>query len=67
MEKQRRQKIQGLVCAALREAGVLTVVLSSLDAAFSAMPYPKLSLAGWAFVGVLLLFAGIYFDPEIRG
>jgi predicted transporter len=67
METRRRQKIQGLFCAALREAGVLTVVLSSLDAAFSAMPYPKLSLGGWALVGLLLLFAGVFFDPEIRG
>ena len=66
MEDRRRKKIQGLFCEALREAGVLTVVFSSLDAAFNRVQTSWFFLAGWALLGSLLLVAGIYLDPETR-
>lgn len=67
MGERGRRRFQGLFCEAFREAGVLAVVLSALDATFSATPYPKLLLAAWTLAGLLLLAGGIIFDPEVRG
>ncbi len=67
MGERGRRRIKGLFCEALREAGVLTVTLSALDAGFSAMPYPKLFLAGWALAGILFFISGVFLDPEARG
>lgn len=66
MGERERRKVQGLICEAFREAGVLAVVLSALDATFSTAPYPKLLLAEWTLTGIFFLVGGIIFDPEVR-
>jgi hypothetical protein len=61
----RRRRIRALVCEAFREAGILVVVFSCLDAAFNAVPVSTWAVVAWATGGVALLALGIVFDPEV--
>jgi hypothetical protein len=54
-----------LYCEVLREAGLLLVVFSCLDATFGAATIPLWGLPLSTSIGVVLTLVGIHFDPEV--
>jgi hypothetical protein len=59
-----RKRVRALYCEALREVGVLALVLSPLDATFSNVKVTGWEIASWGFGGLLSLCSSAFTSIE---
>lgn len=61
-----RERTLHLYCETLREAGMLAVVFAALDVSIENRNVSGWIVLTWIVLGLVMLYAGVRLDPEVR-